>query len=119
MKGVRELTNFIVNEIQDVYRLQGVSINDKHIETILRQMLRKALVTDGGDSKFIKGDQVDYAELLEENDKVNSNGLNPAEYERVLLGITKAFVIPRSTLSYSAGFRPLELTLSFSSSSSA
>ncbi len=99
LKGVRELTNFIVNEIQEVYRLQGVSINDKHIETILRQMLRKALVTDGGDSKFIKGDQVDYAELLEENDKVNSNGLNPAEYERVLLGITKASLATTSFIS--------------------
>ena len=70
------MTNFIVNEIQDVYRLQGVSINDKHIETILRQMLRKALVTDGGDTKFIQGDQVSYADLKEENAKAESDGKN-------------------------------------------
>ena len=72
LKGIPELTNFIVNEIQDVYRLQGVSINDKHIETILRQMLRKALVIEGGDTKFIQGDQVSYAELKEENSKAEA-----------------------------------------------
>ena len=72
LKGIPSLTNFIVNEIQDVYRLQGVSINDKHIETILRQMLRKALVIEGGDTKFIQGDQVSYAELKEENSKAEA-----------------------------------------------
>ena len=72
LKGIPDLTNFIVNEIQDVYRLQGVSINDKHIETILRQMLRKALIIDGGDTKFIQGDQVSYAELKEENAKAEA-----------------------------------------------
>ena len=90
LKGVPELTNFIVNEIQDVYRLQGVSINDKHIETILRQMLRKALILDGGDTKFIQGDQVSYAELVDANAKAEADGKTPAEYERVLLGITNA-----------------------------
>ena len=99
LKGIPELTNFIVNEIQDVYRLQGVSINDKHIETILRQMLRKALVTDGGDTKFIQGDQVSYADLKEENAKAESDGKNPAEYERVLLGITKASLATDSFIS--------------------
>ena len=99
LKGIPELTNFIVNEIQDVYRLQGVSINDKHIETILRQMLRKALIIDGGDTKFIQGDQVSYAELVEENAKVESAGNTPAEFERVLLGITKASLATDSFIS--------------------
>ena len=99
LKGIPELTNFIVNEIQDVYRLQGVSINDKHIETILRQMLRKALILDGGDTKFIQGDQVSYSELKEENKKVEASGKNPAEYERVLLGITKASLATDSFIS--------------------
>ena len=99
LKGIPELTNFIVNEIQDVYRLQGVSINDKHIETILRQMLRKALIIDGGDTKFIQGDQVSYAELVEENAKAEADGKTPAEYERVLLGITKASLATDSFIS--------------------
>ena len=99
LKGIPDLTNFIVNEIQDVYRLQGVSINDKHIETILRQMLRKALIIDGGDTKFIQGDQVSYAELKEENAKAEADGKNPAEFERVLLGITKASLATDSFIS--------------------
>ena len=99
LKGVPELTNFIVNEIQDVYRLQGVSINDKHIETILRQMLRKALILDGGDTKFIQGDQVSYAELVDENARAEADGKTPAEYERVLLGITKASLATDSFIS--------------------
>jgi DNA-directed RNA polymerase subunit beta' len=99
LKGIPELTNFIVNEIQDVYRLQGVSINDKHIETILRQMLRKALILDGGDTKFIQGDQVSYAELVEENNKAKAASKTPAEYERVLLGITKASLATDSFIS--------------------
>ena len=99
LKGIPDLTNFIVNEIQDVYRLQGVSINDKHIETILRQMLRKALIVDGGDTKFIQGDQVSYSDLKEANAKVEADGNNPAEYERVLLGITKASLATDSFIS--------------------
>ena len=99
LKGVPELTNFIVNEIQDVYRLQGVSINDKHIETILRQMLRKALIVDGNDTKFIQGDQVGYADMKEENKKVSNAGNTPADYERVLLGITKASLATDSFIS--------------------
>ena len=99
LKGIPDLTNFIVNEIQDVYRLQGVSINDKHIETILRQMLRKALIVDGGDTRFIQGDQVSYAELKEENAKAEADGKNPAEFERVLLGITKASLATDSFIS--------------------
>ncbi len=99
LKGIPDLTNFIVNEIQDVYRLQGVSINDKHIETILRQMLRKALVLHGGDTKFIQGDQVSYSELMEENMRAESDGKTPATYERVLLGITKASLATDSFIS--------------------
>jgi DNA-directed RNA polymerase subunit beta' len=99
LKGIPALTNFIVNEIQDVYRLQGVSINDKHIETILRQMLRKALILDGGDTKFIQGDQVSYAELKEENEKAVASDKTPAEFERVLLGITKASLATDSFIS--------------------
>ena len=99
LKGIPELTNFIVNEIQDVYRLQGVSINDKHIETILRQMLRKALILDGGDTRFIQGDQVSYAELVDENNKAEAAGKSPAEYERILLGITKASLATDSFIS--------------------
>jgi DNA-directed RNA polymerase subunit beta' len=88
--GVDALTNFIVNEVQDVYRLQGVKINDKHIEVILRQMLRKEIVIDSGDSRFLVGDQVERVRLLQENDRVIAEGKVPAKTERMLLGITKA-----------------------------
>ncbi len=99
LKGIPELTNFIVNEIQQVYRLQGVSINDKHIETILRQMLRKALIIDGGDTNFIQGDQVEYFDLVEENKNAEAEGKSPATFERVLLGITKASLATNSFIS--------------------
>ena len=99
LRGIPELTNFIVNEIQDVYRLQGVSINDKHIETILRQMLRKANIINGGDTKFIQGDQVEYSELVEENIRVSDQNKEPAQFERVLLGITKASLTTNSFIS--------------------
>ena len=99
LRGIPQLTNFIVNEIQDVYRLQGVLINDKHIETILRQMLRKALIIDGEDTKFIQGDQVEYAELVEENAKAVAANKEPARFERVLLGITKASLTTNSFIS--------------------
>ena len=99
LRGIPELTNFIVNEIQDVYRLQGVSINDKHIETILRQMLRKALILDGGETKFIQGDQVEYSDLVEENEKAKDAGKQEATFERVLLGITKASLTTNSFIS--------------------
>jgi len=99
LRGIPQLTNFIVNEIQDVYRLQGVLINDKHIETILRQMLRKALIVDGEDTKFIQGDQVEYADLVEENAKAVAANKEPARFERVLLGITKASLTTNSFIS--------------------
>ena len=97
--GVSELARYIVNEIQDVYRLQGVKINDKHIETILRQMLRKVEITDTGDSNFIRGDQLEYTRLLEENDRVNRENGFQAKFERVLLGITKASLATESFIS--------------------
>lgn len=97
--GVGELARYIVNEIQDVYRLQGVKINDKHVETILRQMLRKVEITDTGDSSFIRGEQVEYNRLLEENDRINRENGFPAKFERVLLGITKASLATESFIS--------------------
>jgi DNA-directed RNA polymerase subunit beta' len=99
LKGVSELAKYIVNEIQDVYRLQGVKINDKHIETITRQMLRKVEITDMGDSPFIRGEQVDYRKLLEENEKLREKDLQPAKFERQLLGITKASLATDSFIS--------------------
>ncbi|MDA0759490.1 MAG: DNA-directed RNA polymerase subunit beta', partial [Proteobacteria bacterium] len=99
LRGIPELTNFVVNEVQDVYRLQGVLINDKHIETILRQMLRKALIIDGEDTKYIQGDQVEYDELVEENAKATAAGKEPAQFERILLGITKASLTTSSFIS--------------------
>ncbi|MFP8965525.1 DNA-directed RNA polymerase subunit beta' [Pokkaliibacter sp. CJK22405] len=97
--GVGELAKYIVNEIQDVYRLQGVVINDKHIEVIVRQMLRKVDIMDAGDTSLIKGDQVEYTQVLEENEKALSSGKFPARYERILLGITKASLATESFIS--------------------
>ena len=97
--GVGKLAEYIVNEIQDVYRLQGVKINDKHIETILRQMLRKVEVTDTGDTDLIRGEQIEHNRLLEANDKAETEGRFPAKFERVLLGITKASLATESFIS--------------------
>lgn len=97
--GVAELSNYIVNEIQDVYRLQGVKINDKHIEVIIRQMLRKVIITAVGDTNFLKGEQVEYNQLRCENDRVIKAGKTPAQYERLLLGITKASLATESFIS--------------------
>ncbi len=97
--GVGELAKYIVNEIQDVYRLQGVKINDKHIETILRQMLRKVEVSDAGDSDLIRGEQMEYNKVLEVNDTLSGEDKFPAKYERVLLGITKASLATESFIS--------------------
>ena len=99
LKGIEELAKYIVNEIQDVYRLQGVKINDKHIEVIVRQMLRKVTVTDSGDSRLIKGEQVEYTTFLEENERLSAEGLTLAEGERDLLGITKASLATESFIS--------------------
>ena len=99
LKGISELAKYIVNEIQEVYRLQGVKINDKHIEVITRQMLRKVEVTDMGDSALIRGEQVEYRHVIEENERLRQEGLQPAKYERQLLGITKASLATESFIS--------------------
>ncbi|HQR22470.1 MAG TPA: DNA-directed RNA polymerase subunit beta' [Burkholderiaceae bacterium] len=97
--GVEALSRYIVDEVQDVYRLQGVKINDKHIEVIVRQMLRRVQVTDPGDAPFITGEQVERSELLDENDKAIAAEKRPALYENVLLGITKASLSTDSFIS--------------------
>ena len=99
LQGVSNLAEYIVAEIQEVYRLQGVIINDKHIEVIVRQMLRKVDVLSAGGTELIKGDQVEYNQLLEENEKAEKAGLAPAEFERLLLGITKASLATESFIS--------------------
>lgn len=99
LKGVEPLANYITNEIQEVYRLQGVGINDKHIETICRQMLRKVEITSMGDSSFVKGEQVEFVNVLAENEKLRAEDKQPANYERQLLGITKASLATESFIS--------------------
>ncbi|TMH53384.1 MAG: DNA-directed RNA polymerase subunit beta', partial [Betaproteobacteria bacterium] len=97
--GVEALARYITDEVQDVYRLQGVKINDKHIEVIVRQMLRRVQVLDAGDTRFIPGEQVERSDLLDENDKVVADGKNAATYEHMLLGITKASLSTDSFIS--------------------
>lgn len=97
--GVEELANYLVNEIQDVYRLQGVKINDKHIEIIVRQMLQKVCVDVPGDTTFLSGEQVDRLDFKEENERVLREGGRPAEGRPVLQGITKASLQTRSFIS--------------------
>ncbi len=99
IKGVEELASYLVNEIQEVYRLQGVSINDKHIEVIVRQMLQKVEITDAGESTMLVGEQVDREELDHENAKLEAEGRRPASGQPVLLGITKASLQTRSFIS--------------------
>ncbi|WOJ90145.1 DNA-directed RNA polymerase subunit beta' [Methylocapsa polymorpha] len=99
IKGVEELAAYLVNEIQEVYRLQGVSINDKHIEVIVRQMLQKVDIVDPGDTDFLSGEQVDQTELDEANTKAIEEGKKPASGTPVLLGITKASLQTRSFIS--------------------
>ncbi|HNX58090.1 MAG TPA: DNA-directed RNA polymerase subunit beta', partial [Spirochaetota bacterium] len=99
IKGPRELQKFLVNEIQEVYRLQGVRINDKHIEVIVRQMLRKVRITDPGDTTFVVEQIVDKFEFIDENDRVVGEGGNPASAEPVLMGITKGALNTESFIS--------------------
>lgn len=99
LKGVGDLAMYITNEVQEVYRLQGVSIDDKHIEVIVRQMLRKVMITENGDSTFIPGDQVEYSAFLSENEKLENGAKITAKGERVLLGITKASLATESFIS--------------------
>jgi DNA-directed RNA polymerase subunit beta' len=97
--GVEALARYITDEVQDVYRLQGVKINDKHIEVIVRQMLRRVQVSDAGDSRFIVGEQVERSDILDENDRVAKDDGRPAVYEHMLLGITKASLSTDSFIS--------------------
>ena len=97
--GIEELARYIVDEVQDVYRLQGVKINDKHIEVIVRQMLRRVVVENPGDSGYIAGEQVERSEMLDTNDALRADGKIPATYTNLLLGITKASLSTDSFIS--------------------
>ncbi|MDP8568607.1 DNA-directed RNA polymerase subunit beta' [Methylophilus aquaticus] len=99
LQGREALARYIIDEVQDVYRLQGVKINDKHIEVIVRQMLRRVRVTDAGETGFIQGEQVERADLLTENERVIADNKRPATFEYVLLGITKASLSTDSFIS--------------------
>jgi DNA-directed RNA polymerase subunit beta' len=97
--GIEELARYIIDEVQDVYRLQGVKINDKHIEVIVRQMLRRVEIEEPGDTPFIQGEQVERAEVLEENEKAQKDNKKPGAYRNMLLGITKASLSTDSFIS--------------------
>ncbi len=97
--GVKALAAYLVKEIQDVYRLQGVKISDKHIEVIIRQMLRKVSIVEANDSDFIRGEELEYVEVLEANEKLEAEGKVPATYQPVLLGITRASLATDSFIS--------------------
>ncbi len=99
VKGVKALASYLVNEIQEVYRLQGVKINDKHIEVIVRQMLRKVRITDAGDTTFMLGEQVEVYKFREENERIMNEGGKPASAEPMLLGITRASLSTESFIS--------------------
>jgi DNA-directed RNA polymerase subunit beta' len=97
--GMEELSRYIVDEVQDVYRLQGVKINDKHIEVIVRQMLRRVVVDNAGDSSYISGEQIERSEMLNTNDALRAEGKVPATFTNLLLGITKASLSTDSFIS--------------------
>ena len=97
--GMEELARYIVDEVQDVYRLQGVKINDKHIEVIVRQMLRRVVVENVGDSNYLAGEQVERSEILDTNDRLRGEGKIPPTYSNLLLGITKASLSTDSFIS--------------------
>jgi DNA-directed RNA polymerase subunit beta' len=99
LRGISAVSNYIVNEVQEVYRLQGVKINDKHIEVVIRQMLRKCLISYSGDSKFLEGEQVEVSNVKIANRELERQGKIPAEYQTVLLGITKASLSTESFIS--------------------
>ena len=99
LMGIEALSRYITDEVQDVYRLQGVKINDKHIEVIVRQMLRRVQILSAGDTTFIPGEQVERADVFAENDRVEKDGKHPAMYENILLGITKASLSTDSFIS--------------------
>ncbi|HMO17565.1 MAG TPA: DNA-directed RNA polymerase subunit beta' [Oligoflexia bacterium] len=114
--GVRELARYLVNEAQEVYRLQGVKINDKHIEVIVRQMLGKVRVILAGDTRFLDGESIDRFTFAEENDRVAAEGGEPATYEPLLLGITKASLSTESFIS-AASFQETTKVLTEASTS--
>ena len=97
--GVDALANYIGKEVQDVYRLQGVKINDKHIEVVVRQMLRKAMILNAGDTNFLQGEQVDVSAVIAANEALVAENKIPATFDRLLLGITKASLATESFLS--------------------
>lgn len=99
LRGVAPVANYIVNEVQEVYRLQGVKINDKHIEVIVRQMIRKCEILDAGDSSFLKGEQLEVAHVNIANRELEEQGKRPAEYEMQMMGITKASLSTESFIS--------------------
>jgi DNA-directed RNA polymerase subunit beta' len=99
LRGVAPVANYIVNEVQEVYRLQGVKINDKHIEVIVRQMIRKCEILDAGDSDFLKGEQLEVARVNIANRELEAAGKQPAEYEMQMMGITKASLATESFIS--------------------
>ena len=99
IEGTRALAGYLVNEVQEIYRLQGVRINDKHIEVIVRQMLKRVKISEFGDSSFLVGDNIERLKVLEENQRVVANGGKPANYEPLLLGITKAALSTESFIS--------------------
>ncbi len=99
LQGVEPLADYLIREIQDVYRLQGVKINDKHIEVIIRQMLRKVIVEKSGDSSYLRGEQIDKSRALEVNDELNQKGKDELTYSPLLLGITKASLATESFIS--------------------
>ncbi|MGY3570918.1 DNA-directed RNA polymerase subunit beta' [Vibrio paucivorans] len=99
LRGIHAVTQYIANEVQEVYRLQGVKINDKHIETIVRQMLRKCTITHAGDSEFLPGEQVEYSQVKIANRQLEAEGKELVRFERELLGITKASLATESFIS--------------------
>src|SRR5690554_4388728 len=99
LRGVSAVANYIVNEVQEVYRLQGVKINDKHIEVIVRQMLRKVIISHAGDSDLLEGEQAEFSKVVEINRDLETGGKMPARFERQLLGITKASLSTESFIS--------------------
>ena len=99
LQGIEALARYIIQEVQEVYRLQGVKISDKHIEVIIRQMLRRVNIADSGDTHFITGEQVERAEVMIENEKMLAEGKQPARIENILLGITKASLSTDSFIS--------------------
>jgi DNA-directed RNA polymerase subunit beta' len=111
VKGWLAVQEFLTNQIQAVYRLQKVKINDKHISIIVRQMLRKVRIEDAGDSNFIEGEIVERRRVIEENEKLLSEGLRPASYQPILLGITRAALLTESFLS-AASFQETTRVLS-------